>query len=249
MCLLSAVVLAQSPAYEVASIKPNISGNTGSSVNSNRGEVRMTNVTLKQLIQQAYDVKDYSTVAPPWLDGERFDIVAKAPAALPQPAEPMERRRQSMVMLQALLADRFKLQVHRETKMLSGYALVVAKGGLKIKEVPNEGNSGMNTNNGLLAATGASMQRLADWLARKVDRPVADKTSVTGVFNFKLEFSPEQALEARSPSDPPRATDSGASAPTIYSALQEQLGLKLQAVKVPVEMVVVDHVERTPTEN
>jgi uncharacterized protein (TIGR03435 family) len=235
--------------FEVASIRPNNSSDNGSSVNGGRGEIMMRNVTLKQIVMAAYDIESYSMSGPDWLDTVRFDVTAKKPPDLPAPVEPEARRAQQQAMLQALLADRFKLVVHREAKVLPAYALVVAKGGLKIEPVEADGSSGMSNNNGRLTATKVPMEGIARWLSRRLDRPVVDKTDVKGVFSFKLEFSREQALTTTGPGDGGKLPDNSDSAPTIFTALQEQVGLKLQTQKLPVELVVIDHIERIPTEN
>ena len=141
-------------------------------------------------------------------------------------------------MLQALLAERFKLEVHREPKVMSAYALVVAKGGPKMTAVEAGKGSSMNTNNNHLTAKNTTMQRLADYLARQTGRPVVDQTELKGAFDFTLEWTPEESKST--------SADAG---PSLFTALQEQLGLKLQTHKLPVDILVVDHMERTPTEN
>src|ERR1700730_786254 len=122
------------PAFEVASVKPNPSGDPHSSSHTNNGSVVMRNVSLKQLVETAYDVKDYALSGPDWLDTERFDITAKAASGTP-PTQFFGP------MLQALLADRFKLAVHRESKVMSAYALVSGKNGPKLHAVEADGGS------------------------------------------------------------------------------------------------------------
>jgi uncharacterized protein (TIGR03435 family) len=139
--------------------------------------------------------------------------------------------------------DRFKLVVHRETKTLPAYELLVAKGGLKIKEVePGPGGTNSNTNGGkgVLTAQRTTLAHFADWLGTRMDRPVVDKTDVKGAFDIKLEWTMDENTSGDG--DP-------TAGPTMFTALQEQLGLRLVAQKLPVEIVVVDHVERVPTEN
>jgi len=218
-------------AFEVASIKPNVSGDGHSSTHTSKGGATMRNVSLKQCIEMAYDVKDYALSGPDWLGSERFDIVAKPPSGTPED--------QFKPMMQALLADRFKMTVHREPKTLSAYALVVGKNGPQLQKTEVGDGSHMNHDghNGKSKLTGqrVSMPRLADFLARQLDRPVIDMTELTGVFDLKLEWADER-----------QPTPDG---PSIYTALQEQLGLKLEARKLPVEILVIDHVEKVPTEN
>jgi uncharacterized protein (TIGR03435 family) len=218
-------------AFEVASIKPNVSGSGHSSTNTSKGGVTMRNVSLKQCIEMAYDVKDYALSGPDWLGSEKFDIVAKPPSDTPED--------QFGPMLQSLLADRFKMTVHRESKTLSAYALVVGKNGPQLQKAEAGEGSHMNNdgNNGKSKLTGqrVSMPRLADFLSRQLDRPVIDMTELPGVFDLKLEWADERQATAEGPS--------------LFTALQEQLGLKLEARKLPVEILVVDHVAKVPTEN
>jgi uncharacterized protein (TIGR03435 family) len=223
-------------AFEVASIKPNVSGSRGSSTHSAPGgEIIMENISLKQVVMMAYDVRNFTFSGPDWMDTVRFDIVAKPPSPV--------NRDEMKILIRSLLAERFKLVVHRETKTLSAYELVVAKGGLKIKEVePGPGGANSNTNGGkaILNAQRVTMARFADLLGTRLDRPVVDKTDVPGAFDIKVEWTVDQ--NASEDSDPPAG-------PTIFTALQEQIGLRLAAQKLPVEIVVVDRVEKLPTEN
>ena len=247
MRLLASILLAacagSGQAFEVASIKLNTSGERGFQSNMYRGEVTLRNVNLKQMIEMAYGVRDYSFSGPSWLDSAHFDVAAKAAPDTPDDA--------LSPMLRTLLAERFKLVVHRESKTLSAYALTVAKGGLKIKEA-QPGEASGQTRRGSITATRVSMSRLAGWLANLLNQPVVDKTETSGVFDIKLEFSPDTTVafigKGDSP-DRPAAPPDPASGPSIFTALQEQLGLKLQAQKLPVDVLVVDHVERMPTEN
>ena len=223
--------------FQVAAIKPNRSGDPASTWKISPGELVMRNITLKQLVQIAYDVRDYSMSGPTWLDSERFDINAKTPSEIAATKDSQQRGVLFRGAMQALMADRFKLVVHHETRTVPAYALVVAKGGLKVKPVEADGGWNETTNKGKLTATKMSMDRLGDWLGRRLDRPVVDKTNLKGVFSFELEYSPEQ----NPPPDDFR--------PSIFTALQEQLGLRLQSQRLPVDIVVVDRVERVPTEN
>jgi uncharacterized protein (TIGR03435 family) len=223
-------------AFETASIKANNSGSRSSSSHSSPGgTVMIENMSLKQLVERAYDVKDFSLSGPDWMDTVRFDIVAKPPSAV--------SREEMAVLFQSLLAERFKLTIHRETKTMSAYALVAAKGGLKVTAVepgPGGTNSNMNGGKGMLTARKTSMEGFAGWLSTRLDHPVVDKTDIKGVFDIKLEWTQDEAQSAEA--------DTGAG-PTIFTALQEQLGLRLVAQKLPVEIIVVDHVEKVPTEN
>jgi uncharacterized protein (TIGR03435 family) len=231
---------AQTPAFEVASIKPNRSGDGGSSIRGSAGRITMQNVPLKKATLWAHGIPDdreYALAGPDWLTTERFDIQANFPADTP----PQQVRQ----MTQALLAERFKLALHRETRQMAVYALVVAKNGPKIHAV--EAGQGRTTGGpGRLEASGIPTQKLADLLARLTGQQVMDATGLPGVFNFTLEWSPDESQKSL-PS--PDAAAAPASGPSLFSALQEQLGLKLEGRKAPVEILVVDHVEKAPTEN
>ena len=231
--MLFAGALCAQPAYEVASIKPNNSGSTSSSTHGNKGEIFMKNQTLRRLVERAYDVKPFQVTAPGWLESVRFDISAK----YPEETKPDDR----VLMMRKLLEDRFKLEAHRETKEMQGYVLVVAKKGLKIKPVENTGG-GPNTNGTgdrirTLKVEMITMAQLADQVSRTLGEMVVDQTGVTGVFSFELRWTNDDKISNEG------------EAPSIFTALQETLGLRLQPQKVPVEMVVVDRVERVPTEN
>jgi uncharacterized protein (TIGR03435 family) len=194
-------------------------------------------VTLKRLIASAYEVRDDQISGPDWLDSERFDISAKAAG----PA----KDEQLMAMLQTFLAERFGLALHKETREMKGYGLVVSKSGSKLKTAVDDGNSQTHNNNGRLTAQHVSMAQLANVLSRGTGLRVVDMTGLQGVFDFTLEWDRSAStLSANADEHPP--SDAG---PSIFTALQEQLGLKLEARKLPVEILVIDHVERKPSEN
>jgi uncharacterized protein (TIGR03435 family) len=221
------------PAYVVASVKPNTSFSDSSSSHGSTGQVVFTNLSLKRYIEQAYNVKPFQVIGPDWMESVHFDITAKYP--------PDTRNADRPVMLRTLLEDRFKLTVHRESKEMPGYALVVAKGGFKLKPV-EPGGSGTDSHGGrvrILTATKTSMERLADLVARNLGEVVVDKTAIDGVYDFEFRWT----------SDDQAPAGDAETAPSLFTALQETLGLRLQRQKVPVEMIVVDHVERVPTEN
>jgi uncharacterized protein (TIGR03435 family) len=200
------------------------------SSNGSKGQVVFTNQTLKRLIERAYNLKPFQLSGPDWLDSVRFDIAAKYP--------PDTKNEDRTLMLRTLLEDRFKLAVHRQSKEMPGYVLMVGK---KFKLKPVEpGGSGTDSHGGrvrTLTATKTSMSSLADFIARNLGETVVDQTGLDGVYDFELRWTnDDQATDAES-------------APTLFTALQETLGLSLQRQKVPVEIVVVDHAERVPTEN
>ena len=225
------------PAFEVASVKLNASGEGRSFTRTTGGRVEWTNVTLKMCICMAYNVHDYSFFGPDWLSSVRVDIVAKPSA----PEHDVD------LMMQTLLMERFKLVAHRGSRNVTAYALVVAASGPKIHAV-ELGEKKEYWGIGTLKGESVPMTLLAQMLAARLHGPVEDKTGLPGVFNFTLTWTPDDV-----PSGPPSA--SGASipdrreGPSVFSAVQEQLGLKLEARKIPTQILVVDHVEKAPTEN
>ena len=241
--LLSFVVTltlsAQTLSFEVASVKPNRSGGGGSSIRGSVGRIAMENVPLKKAALWGYGIPDdreYALAGPDWLTTERFDIQATFPAD----ASPQQVRQ----MTQTLLADRFKLALHNESRQMPIYVLVAGKGGPKIHAVA-DGQSRTSGRPGRLEATKITMQKLADLLARMVGQQVVDETGMKGVFDFTLEWSPDETQKATAPDE----VAAPASGPSIFAALREQLGLNLEGRKGPVEILVVDHVEKAPTEN
>jgi uncharacterized protein (TIGR03435 family) len=226
------------PTYEAASIKINDSGSNSSSSNGSKGQIVITNDPLHRLIERAFDVRPYQVIGPQWLETVRFDIVAKYPPEIDNPAR--------ILMMRSLLEDRFKMAIHRETRDLPGYALVVAKGGFKLKPVEAGGSSTSSNGQGRVndfTATKTSMDELAAYVANSMREVVVDKTGIDGAYDFQLHWTRDDQVSAgadASPSNP---------LPTLPMALQDVLGLRLQPQKVPVEVIVVDHIERTPIEN
>ena len=240
-------------AYEVVSIKPNKSGGNSGSYGFRPDGIYATNVPLASFLSN--EVRNQQVYgAPDWLKSERYDFEAKVAESdlnAYHHASLAERNR----MMHAVFEDRMKLKDHRETRELPIFALTVAKSGSKLKAATEEDIQGKNPPPGSanwgrglywiagkshdeqqILGQGASMQRLAQSLSftQGIDRLVVDKTELTGKYNFSLEWAS------------PNATDSAA--PSITTAIQEQLGLKLEPAKGPVEVLVIDHIER-PTEN
>jgi uncharacterized protein (TIGR03435 family) len=277
MFLLASLAFAQSPTFEVASVKPaapdsaasrmpaalpaaiqeqmRMSGGPGT---KDPGRITYNGVTLNMLLKRAYDITPDQISGPDWLDSERYDIVAKIP--------PGATAEQFRLMLQNLLAERFELRQHRETKTLPVYLLTVAKNGPKLE--PTETlpvykddeerkaamqkrasenlaammaarQSGEPTYGRSFHLPNATMSRFIQNLAPNVDRPIKDKTQIEGLHSFSLKWTPESQMPA---GDSPRG-------PSIYAALEEQLGLKLQPAKDEIELLVVDHAAKTPTAN
>jgi uncharacterized protein (TIGR03435 family) len=219
---------ASGQSFDIAAIKPNNSGTNNSHGHSDNGGINFENYSLRQLIQQAYDVKDYALSAPAWLADEHFDVVARAPEGNPSSS--------FLPMMQSLLKERFGLVVHHEPKLISGYALVAGKKPPVLHEKPAGAGSNTNSGGGKMNGTNVSMDKLADLLSRFIHEPVQDQTGLAGVMDIKLEWTPDQSDTADGPG-------------SIFTALQEQLGLKLQSQKITIDTLVVDHIERVPTEN
>jgi uncharacterized protein (TIGR03435 family) len=242
LILLAMVTLAarsQTAAFDVASIKPNRSLAGGSSIRLSKGRISMDNVSLKKILLNAYgipDDRDYTVDGPSWLTTERFDVDATFPGDTP-----LTEVRQ---MIQTPLAERFKLALHRETGQLPLYTLVVSKGGPKI-HAAEAGQGRTSGGPGQLEAAKISMQKLADLLGRLMGLPVINATDLSGVFDLTLEWSPDETQRLPPDGEEPAGTDK----PSIFTALQEQLGLKLLGGKGPVEVLVVDRMEKAPTAN
>jgi uncharacterized protein (TIGR03435 family) len=295
-------VFAQS--FDVASIKPAapmengriMVGMRGGPGTNDPGQMIFTNMSVSDLIRTAYDLKDYQIQGPSWMGSARFDIQAKVPAGA--------TKAQSLVMLQNLLAERFKLTLHHSTKEESIYALVVAKGGPKLKEsaavdpnAPQDAAGPMPPPDGgritvgkdgmpqmpkgagrgstmmmmapggrmKLVANGTTMTQFVQPLGNQLDRPVVDMTGLKGTYDITLEFAPDPSImqakmAAMGVGPPPGAmgpppdgavspSGEGGPAATIFSALPDQLGLRLEARKGPVDLLLIDGVQKTPTEN
>ena len=212
------------------------------------GRIDYSNVTLKMVLAQAYGVRGDQIQAPDWLNTERFDITAKL--------NPKATKEEFSLMLQNLLASRFKMAIHHAPKEYSVYALVIAKSGHKLKESVHDrvgdlppGSSRTNTQPGPaihleaghLEAKRVSIHDLLEaTLAGRMDRPVVDLTGLTGVFDVRLDWQPVEAQQDGAVSD---------NLAGIVSAFERQLGLTLQGRKIAMDTVVIDHAERIPVGN
>jgi uncharacterized protein (TIGR03435 family) len=236
------VSLPAQPQFEVASVKPINRPVAPHAVGLriHHGTLNIDAAALRQIIGLAYGIQRVRVQGgPDWLDSELYDLVAKAESADANPE-------QIKVMLQALLADRFKLAVHRETKELPVYTLVVAKNGSKLQEAKAERTNVTNTAEAGRIQMGFQKHSLAvlvNFLANMLGSPVLDKTGLTGVYDFKLEWAPD--LPRRPNGDAPMLNGVPVeSGPDIFAALQEQLGLRLERKKGPAEVLIVDHAEK-----
>lgn len=226
--------------YDVATFKPSVLGGVGLQSSFSpmaSGGFIAKGYTLKYLACGAYDKLNFQCLGgPAWFDSETFDIEAKPDDAISEQLVKLswqEREKVSKRMMQALFADRIQLKVHHETRELPTFALVIAKSGLKMTEVKAE--QGYSTSSGkmqTIETKGISMESLVALLSQQVGHSVVDQTRLKGFYAFNLKSSNDLDVNADS------------SVPSIYTALQEQLGLKLVPTKAPVDVIVIDHVER-----
>ena len=242
---------AEGPTFEVAAIKVNKTESRNSGFRrAGPGQLNATNASLKMLIEYAYDVRDYQlTGGPNWLDTERYDILAKPPADADADIKTAaERTAHLRQRVQALLADRFQLTLHRTTKELPIYALTVAKNGPKGLKEPDGSASDLIDNGHHLTCHKVSIEMMAKvFLQGALGRPVVDHTGIKGEFDFTLDWVADVGVR-RPPGEAGAEPVALPEGPSLFTALQEQLGLKLEPQKGPVEILVVDRVEK-PSEN
>jgi uncharacterized protein (TIGR03435 family) len=257
------------PAWEVSTVKPASPDARGSMFNITPDGIKITNVPLIEMVRDAFGLEPDRVIVGPGVAklNSNFDFEAKvAPEDAPKLKElRFEQRRQ---MLVALLEERCGLKYHHETRDLPGYELVVAKGGAKMQaskpeadpgdapatpgQTPRRGNHSMMMGRGHIEATGSGMSGLVRMLSQQLRRTVVDKTGLTGDYDFKLDWSPDDATPLMpkssnaAPGDGPSPQDTGG--PSLFTALEEQLGLKLESTKGPTDVVVVDQLEQ-PTAN
>lgn len=254
------------PEFDVVSVKQDKSGTGMMRLMSNPDGFSATNVSAKLLIQVAYGIReDLISGAPGWADTARFDFEAKVAGTDVDNLKKLSQE-QRRSMLQPALSDRFKLKVHNETKQLPVFELVVAKGGSKLKEatsgdtyasgiqgVDGKGHAGMmRMRPGEVTGQGVPIATLVNLLATQLHQTVIDKTGLGGIYDLDLTWAPDQESGPmfKGGDGPQQKSDTGldSTGPSIFTALQEQLGLKLQSTKGPVETLVVDHIEM-PSEN
>ena len=228
------------PKFEVASVKLHTaaSPSTGrSGIEETPGLIRIEDLSLKSVIGIAYGVKNFQIEGPGWLDAVHVDITAKPPIGY--------QHDQLQALLRSLLTDRFKLAVHRESKDVPAFALVIAKGGSKLQEATKPRDF-FTARPGLIQGVRVSTAQLAGALSRMLGCPVSDETGLTAMYEVKVEWTPDPASPVSigdgqiSPPEP---------GPSLLTAVSDQLGLRLQARKVSADLVVIDHMEKAPTEN
>jgi uncharacterized protein (TIGR03435 family) len=228
-CALTSV--AQPPAvFEVVSIHRNPSGADNTRIDMTHGRLAITNASLKTLIRNAYDIQSYQLAGGPgWLDSDGYDIAASTGTGEETSQD------QYRALIRTLLTDRFRLKVHWQTRQANIYALVVAKNGPTLREGPDPSKApGLNTNRtaheGRMVGTNAPSSYLASALTNQLSRTVLDKTGLQGKYDWTLVWDPDPTVDSANPS--------------LFTAVQEQLGLRLDTQKGPTEVLVIDSVER-----
>jgi bla regulator protein blaR1 len=272
------------PSFEVATIKPSNGGNAIPSI-STPSESRTIDVTARNLIEQAYNIpwtpglNQRVVGGPGWIDNDRYDVEARIDESLVATLGKMskeQQKEQASLMMQSLLADRFKLKVHFESRELPVYALVVAKGGAKLavgkesspatEDKPSRPDVGFPTGSedllkGLLVvyrgqtaemtAKAATLDELVHWFAGYSEiggRTVVNQTALHGNYDFTLHWTRERLTAPAQQGSQPSTLSTDPDGPPLFTALQEQLGLRLVSTKAPVEVLVIDYIER-PSEN
>lgn len=237
LILLSAHAFSQQ--FEVASVKPNHIGTAGGehspreTITATPGSLIMSNVTLQSAIKWAYGLRDFQISGPNWLTSEHYDIAAKAPEG------------DQHEMLRDLLKDRFKLIAHLEKKDRPVYALVVAKSGSKLRKSASDADCSLLPSGGELVFRNCSMPDLADKLANrpfKLDLPVLDRTGLDGRYDFALKL-------ASNDNELKHTLEGMDQGPSIFIFFQDQLGLKLESHKSPIDVLTIESVQKLPTGN
>lgn len=227
----ASILSAQS--FDVVSLRPNTIGAGRSIERTNPGHVMGENITAGSMIRHAFGVRASQVEgAPGWIDTERYDL--QATTGTTKDLSDIELR----PYWESMLASRFQMRYHRETKEMQIYYLTVAKGGPKLTENTAGGDTNTHVTNGAqhasVTSTHIALPDFAAFLGGRLDRTVIDKTGLTGNYDVKLEWSPDLSTDTNSAS--------------IFTALQDQLGLRLESGKGPVEIIVIDTIEK-PTEN
>ncbi len=234
----SVVAAAQTHQFDVASVKAipepaaSYRADFGTAAH---GQLTLTNVTLSECVRYGFGVtNDYQIAGPDWIKSRQhlFDIIGKAPADTPVS--------DLRLMLQSLLADRFHLEARRDSREIRHLELGVANKGSKLKEADTQTGTAANSGvMGRISSSGLPMTELAALLSRFLRVPVLDATGLRGAYEVHLTWTPDQVAPASEPSEYPE----------LFTAIQEQLGLALRSQKSPIDVIVVDHADKTPTEN
>lgn len=228
------------PSYEVVSIKPHKPGEVGSGMRTLPDGMEWWNVSLYSLVRSAYPIQmeDQISGLPGWAKSEKYDIVAKADAQTVERWKHLSEKQQwaeEEPMIRSILEERCQFKAHEETRELPVYDLVIAKGGLKMKEADAGNNSAETMYSGRMVAKGMQVDAIVSGFASSVGRLIVDKTGLgEKKFDFELRWTP----------DGQQTTDNSADAPDLFTALEEQLGLKLVLAKGRALVVVIEHMER-----
>ena len=229
LCLVAFGQTQPRPAFDVASIKPNTTGGGSQHFGTEPGRVDATNVSVKAMIELAFELEGFRiTGGPPWLDTQTYDILAKTgqPDRVSIPT--------LRLLFQSLLEDRFALKFHRETRQSTVYSMAAVKGGAKLTpsapETRTTNNTNLNKTSNTIIATHSTMDSFAEMLGHQLGRTVIDNTGLKGNFDYKVTWVPDEVPNS--------------SGPSLFTAIQEQLGLKLESAKGPVEFLVVDSVQK-----
>lgn len=259
ICAVTPLMSADQPKFEAASVKRTDRCSMENSMDA--GMIAFKGDPLKPVLMEAFKVKMDQIAGPSWLDADCFEILARIPEGATRDQVPS--------MLQALLVERFKLAAHKEDRPRPGYALVVGKSGPKLKESGASSEfEGLHAGQATFgAAPGASgikgsmtLASLAHHLSIRLGAPVQDLTGLKGTYDIDLTWAPDRAIEPMGPfaaayaAEHPGSADGGAGAPAaptadIFTAIRDSLGLRLEPRKEPAEVLVIDHIERVPTEN
>ena len=264
------IVVSDLPKYDVASIKPNKTGDNRVRFMMTPDGISLQGAPMRMLLPQAFGVEEDRILGEPdWVKSSRFDIEAKVEPENAPKLKDLKADQRNAMMLQ-LLVDRFNLKYHHEQREMPMYTMAVAKSGLKMKPTkpdqdapepeapprgdgpqPKMGRHMLMMNPGHLESTGTSTEQLAHLLSRQLGRTVVDKTGLTGEYDFTLDYTPDNMpVPAHGDTEggpkPQMPVDTGG--PSIFTAVEEQLGLKLEATKGMVDVIVIDHID-TPTEN
>ncbi len=237
------------PAFEVATIRPSDPAHPEQIITLRGAEVITTNVTVHALINLAYWLHPKQlTGGPAWTESDKFDVAGKPDA----PGQPNVD--QMKMMIQKLLADRFQLKFHYEKRDLPVYAVMIAKNGSKLVKSQDDPKGipgwsfGRTPAGTRITFRNAPLSQIAAVLQNSMDKPVVDQSGLSERYDFTLTFTPDPAQAALLGGPPPPAADNPDAAPDLFTAFQQQLGLKLESTKAPVEVMVIDKVEK-PSEN
>jgi uncharacterized protein (TIGR03435 family) len=246
--LLLTATAAFCQAFDVATVRPSQAAKGDSGLGATPGTLTIRNLPLRLIIGAAYGLAEFQISGPEWMRQDRFDIVAKTNTTV-------ANQDAMFPLLQPLLAERFRLATHRETRELPAFVLRIARNGPKLESTDSDSaemnfkkaNKSAGTR---IRASHLTMAQFAEMLSHRLGKPVRDLTGLTGAYRVNLEWSPEKDKKPTRREKPGKAgRNPSDDLPSIFTALQDQMGLRLEARKAPVEILVVDHIEKTPIAN